>query len=247
MATDGAESGSEIELELEEYPLVFAWDNPLEPEEIPSYLTCDPYTQELGLVLGDTQETLSGCIHVRVYDSISAVVTYSDTTPPEKRHRTCPLAAFFHNFENDNFWVDITSSCDNRTSQVYERLRCDRGYMFKIKVMQDWDPLTFEFIFERLDAVVCDNFHSKSRKLKAEIRELKYKVSRLEPEHLEARCKDMKEAAEALIEEKTAELEKLREEQLLAVAMGFHARLGSQSVFHGLDPHIIAGFVAPHL
>lgn len=232
MATDGAESGSEIELELEEYPLVFAWDNPLEPEEIPSYLTCDPYTQELGLVLGDTQETLSGCIHVRVYDSISAVVTYSDTTPPEKRHRTCHLAAFFHNFENDNFWVDITSSCDNRTSQVYERLRCDRGYMFKIKVMQDWDPLTFEFIFERLDAVVCDNFHSKSRKLKAEIRELK---------QLET------EAAEGLLKRKTAELERLREEQLLAVAMGFHMRLGSGSVLRGLDPHIIAGLVAPHL
>jgi hypothetical protein len=98
--------------------------------------------------------------------------------------------------------------------------------------MQDWDPLTFEFIFTRLDAAVCDGFYSKSRKLKAEIRELKQQ----EPE-----------AVEGLLKRKTAELEKLREEQLLAVAMGFHSLLGAQSVFRGLDPHIIAGLVAPHL
>ena len=237
MVTD---DGSEIDLEIEELPLVFAWDDPQEPDETPSYLTFDPHTQELGLVLGDTQETLSGCILVRVRDNISEVMTYTDTTHPDNGQITLPLSEFFEFWEIDHFWNDLTMSCERRCAQVYERSLCKRGHMFEIKLLNhDWDPLTFKFIFERLDAGECDDYHSKSRKLKAEIRWLKYTVSYLESELLEARLKTMRV--------KTGELERLREEQLLAVAMGFHARLGSQSVFSGLDPHIIAGLVAPHL
>ena len=240
MATDGAESGSEIELEIEKLPLVFAWDDPQEPDETPSYLTFDPHTQELGLVLGDTQETLSGCILVRVRVNISDVMTYTDTTHPDNGQITLPLSEFFEFWEIDHFWDDLTMSCERRCAQVYERSLCKRGHMFEIKLLNhDWDPLTFKFIFERLDAGECDDYHSKSRKLKAEIRWLKYTVSYLESELLEARLKTMRV--------KTGELERLREEQLLAVAMGFHSRLGAQSVFRGLDPNIFAGLVAPHL
>ena len=245
MATD---DGSEIDLEIEELPLVFAWDDPQEPDETPSYLTFDPHTQELGLVLGDTQETLSGCILVRVRDNISDVMTYTDTTHPDNGQITLPLSEFFEFWEIDHFWDDLTMSCERRCAQVYERSLCKRGHMFEIKLLNhDWDPLTFKFIFERLDAGECDDYHSKSRKLKAEIRGLKYTVSYLEPERLVPRYKDMREAAEALLEVKTGELERLREEQLLAVAMGFHSRLGAQSAFRGLDPNIFAGLVAPHL
>ena len=230
---------------VKKYPIKFAWDE--ESTKLESFVTFNPVGKEFGMVISELGQTFSGLCYMRVVSNFSGRL-YTVDNDARRRDNGFHLSAFFAS----DYWGMFKRG--KGKAEVYERFVGGNGqHTFKARLHPRGSKhaFSFEFSFGRVEEDACKSLHSKMRKAKAEICELAYKLAYLEPERLDPHYKGMIEATEGLLQDKTAELEELKqkdlEERRLALAMAFHSRLGAQSVFCGLDPNIIAGLVAPHL
>ena len=60
-------------MDVERYPIRFAWDDANEPAEIESFVTFNPTSKELGLVMGAIGHTFFGLRYMRVVSPFSTV------------------------------------------------------------------------------------------------------------------------------------------------------------------------------
>ena len=222
-------------MDVERYPIRFAWDDANEPAELESFVTFNPTSKELGLVMGEMGHTFGGLLYMRVVSPFSNLLYTVDI-----RENGYHLPEFFASTN----W-NIFRRASGRMEVYQHFLGRFYQHTFKARVKNGF---SFEFSFGSVEVDACKGLGAQLRKVKDELRELRYSESELANVMIFGKFSSDRyliNEIKASLKLKTSELEKLKdvEARRLAVAMAFHSRSG----LGRLDPSVVVYHILPHL